>query len=245
MENENIERLNENNKLNSQNIFKLDYKGQSLKGNIKFEEWKKEMLNIYGNDAKLFKCKRDYIYFYCSNQDCKTLPFYESVCPICHYRICYFCSKCSKYDYTHGECCIIRRIYCMIFQDGFTYINGSADEEYNFKENIIFLCPIIGFMYFAALFSIAFFYKLKVKDKNVNEEYYGIYEDEIKDSENNFCKFETIVGLNIGLTFVLSFTFLILDIYFKILFILISLIFKGYPFKFYFGILYEGLRGSL
>ena len=55
--------LKDNNSKNTENIFKLDYKGQSLKSSLIFDSWKNKMLLKYGRDAKLFKCKEENLYF--------------------------------------------------------------------------------------------------------------------------------------------------------------------------------------
>ena len=43
------------NEMKTDNIFRFDYKEQSLKGNLKFYSWKNKMLQKLGNDAKIFK----------------------------------------------------------------------------------------------------------------------------------------------------------------------------------------------
>ena len=86
MENEKENYLIDINGEKIENIFKLDYKEQSLKDNSKFNSWRNTMLQKYGNDAKLFKCSYDKIYFYSSN---KKLSSCSSVCPSCKLSICY------------------------------------------------------------------------------------------------------------------------------------------------------------
>ena len=81
-----------------------------------------------------------------------------------------------------------------------------------------------------------------LKNVEKNDGYYGIYEGAIKKSH---CLFFCIVGFNVAFAFALSISFLILDTYLKILILLISFPFKMYPIKYYFGIMFEGLRGSL
>ena len=51
------------------------------------------------------------------------------------------------------------------------------------------------------------------------------------------------IFLNGGVALVLSLVFLIHDLYFKIILLFISLLFKFYPIKFYFGILKRGIEG--
>ena len=64
MENDREENIVNNLDINTENFFKLDFGGQSLKTNTKFQSWKKKMINIYGNKAALFICKKDNAYFY-------------------------------------------------------------------------------------------------------------------------------------------------------------------------------------
>ena len=54
------------------------------------------------------------------------------------------------------------------------------------------------------------------------------------------CSIE--IAINVGFAFTLAIPFFIIDIYFKILLLIISLPFKNYPLKYYFGILYQGFR---
>lgn len=118
MENEREENINDK-MIFSQNIFKLKYKRQALKRNAKFIVWKNKMLTIYGNNSKLFNCIYDDIYFYGTNDDYKTKPYYKSNCPICQKSICYYCSRYTKDNFDKGDCCIKRKIYCILVQDDF------------------------------------------------------------------------------------------------------------------------------
>ena len=68
--------LIDNNSKYSENIFKLDYKGQSLKSNSFFNTWKNKMLLKYGRDAKLFKCKSENLFFYVPYQEYKNKFFF-------------------------------------------------------------------------------------------------------------------------------------------------------------------------
>ena len=122
MENDIEHHLVNINEIKTDNMFKLDYKGQSLKDNSRFNSWKKRMLQIYGNDAKLFKCSYDNVYFYSSNEDFKNMPLCSSKCPSCNKPICYYCSGYSYERNSFGECCLKRRIYYKFFYDGFLFI---------------------------------------------------------------------------------------------------------------------------
>ena len=78
---------NTDNFIKHENIFQIDYKGQNIKKSEQFIKWQDEMKKIYGNDAKLFKCKNDGVYYYGSSKECKTIPFYKVKCPKCNNRI--------------------------------------------------------------------------------------------------------------------------------------------------------------
>ena len=238
MENENDNELCDKNIYNSECAFKLDYSNQSLKENKEFQNWKIQMLKRYGNDAKLFKCKYDNCYFYGTNKECKTRPYNSAYCPICNRSICYYCLRsCGEGSCDNGRCCVKRRIYCMFFQDGYSFIrpepNDDADAYYSFLK--MFFIPIFSFMTFVGYFSIVLFYKLYMKDG-------PIYENIFYKDDRHARLFTTEISINVGIALILSIPFLIIDIYFKILLLIISLPFKNYPLKYYLGILYQGIR---
>ena len=76
MENDIENHLSNINEMKTDNMLMLDYDGQSLKDNLKFNSWKNIMLQKYGNDAKLFKCSYDAIYFYCSLLNLRKVVFF-------------------------------------------------------------------------------------------------------------------------------------------------------------------------
>ena len=238
MENENNSELCDKNISNSECAFKLDYPNQPLKENKKFQNWKIQMLKRYGKDAKLFKCNYDNCYFYGTNKECRTKPYGSAYCPICSRSICYYCLEYNNDSLDRGRCCVKRRIYCMFFQDGYSFIKPDQYDEpdayYSFL--IIFFIPIISFMYVVAYFSATYFYKLYMKNKG------GTYESIFYKSDNNGRFFFTEIVVNVGIAFALSIPFLFIDIFFKILLLIISLPFKNYPLKYYLGILYQGIR---
>ena len=97
------------------------------------------------------------------------------------------------------------------------------------------------FYVFCSVFLCRFYYKLLGKNAKGQNGYLIIYEGPIK----NTSLFFTFIGFNSAFAFFLSIPFLIIDYYLKTLILLISLPFKLYPLKYYFGIMYEGLRGNL
>ena len=209
--------------INNENFFELDYEGQDLKTNNKFQSWKKKMINLYGKKSKMYKCIYDNTYFYTSN-----IYEGEGECPLCKKYICYYCSL-NEY-----ECCARGNIYHMMFQDGAHFIGYKHDEEYCFIF-VRFLFPIYTFCYLSGILS-----------KNL---FYVVYKETGKEKPND-CYFDesncacmTSIFINAGFALVLSLIFFLHDIYFKILLILFSLFCKNYPLKWYLGILKRGIDG--
>ena len=190
------------------------------------------MKKIYGNDAKLFKCKKDKIFYYATLSDCKKTPLYKIKCPICKSSTCYFCSKDTDYIHDSGKCCLHRRIYCLFLQDAFDIIN----QECNFFYDVLkyFIIPLVSAIYFIGLVSACFFYKLYLANKESNNGYISNYEGRLK---KNILIFKLVIAINVAFAIMLSIPLFLYDIYFKIFLILISLFSKNYPMKYYFGML--------
>ena len=228
MENDSDITLVENDPKNTENIFKLDYEGQKLKSCTKFNAWQKRMLKKYGNNAKLFYCKFDNLYFYSSDKDNIT-----SCCPLCEAIICYFCKRNSSF---YSDCCPIGRIYKLLFEDGFYFINDNNDND-NDEENDKFfftfkrfIFPIYTFFYLYGIISKNLYYCLKRAD----EKYTYYFRD------NNISWILVMINGLVALVF--SFIFLLHDIYAKIFLLFISIFFKNYPIKYYLGIIHIGMK---
>ena len=218
------------NEIKTDNLFRLDYKGQSLKDNLKFNSWKNRMLQKYGNDAKLFKCSYDSIYFYCSNESFRKLPLCSSICPSCNHSICYYCSRIAYNRNSFGDCCLKRRIYYKFIYDGFLFIN--IEDKENLKEAFLFfLCPIFSFFLLVGSTCSDFFYLLRKHKSNDNQDLY--YKDE--------DIFRISILINGLMAIILSISYIIYSFYFKLFLLVISIFTKFYPIKYYLGILKGGL----
>lgn len=226
MENDIENHLTNINENKTDNMFMLDYDGQSLKDNSKFNSWKNIMLQKYGNDSKLFKCSYDAIYFYCPYESFKKLPLCSSKCPTCNQPICYYCSKIGHNNNSFGDCCLKRRLYYKLFYDGFLFINLEDSDELKIYF-VLFLLPICTFFLFICIIFMDFFYKLR-KNKF---EYYDNLENTI------FWISRMINGL---MAFMLSITYMVHSFYFKIFLLVISIFTKNYPIKYYLGIIRGG-----
>ena len=221
-----------------ENIFQIDYEGQNLIKSEAFIKWQVEMKKRYGNDAKLFKCNNDKIYYYGSIQDCRTIPLYKVKCPICKYTICYYCSRHVDDFCDAGNCCIYRRIHCLFFQGNFIFIKDKESRKCDFLVlYIIFLLPFISFMFFVGTFYIYFYYNLYF-DNGESDDEDNCYRERIKSSTVFFI----IVFFNTLFTFFLSIPFFFYDLAFKIILQIISLPFKNYPMRYYLSII-DFLKG--
>ena len=241
MENELVEsNLSQNNTSRSDEVFKLDYENLKLENNTHFDNWKNEMLKKYGNDAKLFNCIYDNLYFYVPYNDCKSMPYYLRKCPVCQHKICYFCSRDTEDKYENGNCCMSRKLYYMLFKDSSYFFTDDNKRLSNFYGEIgIFTFPIIYFIYFVGVITASFYYRLYMNHKlflKYKNDYNKVstYKSHLKSKG----VFYLLTGINVASVICLSFCYIILDTYFKIFMFLISFISKFYPMKWYTGIIF-------
>ena len=225
MENDIEIHLTSINDMKTDNMFMLDYDGQSLKNNAKFNLWKDIMLQKYGNDAKLFKCFYDAIYFYSPYESFRKLPLCSSNCPSCNRPICYYCSRVANDNNSFGDCCLKRRLYYKLIYDGFLFINLKESEKLKFYF-LLFLFPICTFFLFTCFIYMDFFYKLR---KNIVQYY--------DNGGNLFWISRLISGL---IAFILSIIYMVHSFHFKIFLLVISIFTKNYPIKYYLGIIRGG-----
>jgi hypothetical protein len=241
MENENeVEFINKNNNFE---IFRPDYENQNIKNNQNFINWENSIFKKYGNDAKLFKCTKDNIYFYTSNKDCIDYPYYVCHCPECNYYVCYYCSARTEPRYSgFGQCCIRRRLYYLFYEDGLEYIkpdkrwNFDKPTEFNGFPLVMFLLPFINMVYTIGAISALLFYKMEFYDGND----FNCYENRIK---NNVTTFLTFFIVNALFAVVLSIPFFFYNIFVLIILWLISIPFKLIPVKFVAGVITRGMAG--
>ena len=224
----------------SNEIFILDYKGQLLKNNKKFDSWKKEQLKKYGSNAKLYKCKQDNGYFYSPTKNNKYFSFDAKECPLCKKQICYFCSRTTtvrnEEDYYRdlSHCCPTGNIYYLLFHKTNRFLNKNITNhnlEYTYKETIKrFFIPLYSFIYLVGTISFCFFHGLRFKNEIPDEQYFK--ED---------CPSFTSIFLNAGVGLILYLIFFIYIIYFKLLLLITSIFCKKYPLNYYLGILNFGI----
>ena len=231
--------INNENLIDINDYFKLDFVEQTLKGNRKFEEFKRQKLNELGKNAKLFHCKNDNVYFYVSKEECEIDPRYYKQCPSCKNYTCYFCGRITNYplnEYYKGGCCAKLRLYYIFFYDGFQYLNKDFKEvcfiEIFGIHNCFILLPFLNFFYLVFNITCSLYFLLRMKDKNLQNNYYGLYYKHY--SDNNYKK----IILIFVLTYLLfSICFFLLYSTFIIILLIISLFTKLYPLKYFFGII--------
>jgi len=218
-----------------ENYFICEYANQELNdNNLQFLNWKNSMKKKYGKNAKLFRCLKDKIYFYTTNDECKKYPIYQSQCPKCFCDICYYCSVDSEDSFgENGTCCLKRKIKCMLYQDCYRYINPIHEEENLLplkKAFISFIIPVISLLTLITQTQGIYYYKLKYK-KEKNLWQYGEYYEHLK-------LYDYIVYINIGIAFSLIIPLFFIHIYFILFLLLISIPFKFIPVKYFLGMHY-------
>ena len=227
--------INNENLIDINDYFKLDFVEQTLKGNRKFEVFKRQKLNELGKNAKLFHCKNDNVYFYVSKEECEIDPRYYKQCPSCKNYTCYFCGSITRYplnEYYRGQCCVKLRLYYIFFYDGFQYLNKDVKEVF-FGEmfgipNCFILLPFLNFFYLFVHITCSLYFRLEMNNKNFQNNYYKYY------SYDNYKKIILIFILTY-LLFAICFFWLYST--FIIILLIISLFTKFYPLKYFFGII--------
>ena len=225
------------------NAFREEYDNQQLDNNIGFNKWKNNMIKKYGIKAKLFRCQDDNILFYTSNEDCKSYPFYQSNCPCCGHPICYFCHRYVKnYDFK-GNCCLRRTIYYLFYKDGIRLIAPIGNDKDNYKEDIYnnylyFFIPGLNLFGFISTIHYAFYYDLALSNEPSTNGFIRKYYDRYYDNHNIIY---ILFRIDDAFSFILTLPFIILNMQFIIILLIISIPFKFYPMKYYIGLAYGRL----
>ena len=221
--------------------FQLDFSKQTIKGNRKFEEFKKQKLNELGKDAKLFHCKNDNIYFYVSKAECEKYDddtlYYIKKCPLCNNFVCYFCKRNCEMLYS-GECCVKSRLNYLFFYVGFESFRW---ERCLFGPKLTLLFILMPFTNVLMLFlaiALSLFFLLKQKKEKIDNDLflYGIY----------FLENKTIHFIFISILFILTYIlfgicFFLWHSFLMIILLIISLFTEFYPIKYYLKIIIGGL----
>lgn len=198
MENENINLpLNniQNNNINENDIFTLDYESQEIENNTDFIKWK-EYMNIKYNGAKnLYKCPYKNHYFYAEIKE------YSILCPSCNEKICPFCYN-PIVDSWFAKCCSKRKLYSMHY-NGVELSNSEGGHFYDSETEIVyFLLPGISLLFLIAIVFNAFFYK--IVRKNYNKKKSDLtYEDLLRKNK------KIILVINMAINGFMSFILLI------------------------------------
>ena len=237
-----IDQDNDYNDISNKIYFKLEYHGQKINDkNIEFLKWKKSMLKIYGENAKLFKCLKDDILFYSTIKDCKSYPFYRHTCPKCKEHICFYCSKIvyeSDYYNDKGICCLKRRLKYLFLHDGYIYINPISKRYHNkyIKAFKYFITPIISFLLLSGTFQRILFERLAFKNGKINKGKMETYEKHL----SKYSRHKALI-INDCCSIVLSIPLFVIDIYFIIFILIISIPFKFIPLKYLLGLFYANI----
>jgi hypothetical protein len=249
MEND-IRNENNENLVDMNDYFQLDFAKEDLKGNRKFEEFKKQRLDELGKDAKLFHCKNDNIYFYVNKKECEIDDenniCYFKRCHLCKNYICYFCERIRqnpKEDKMYRKyCCVLLNLYYLFFIKGFKYCKDYSQLDYNEKSEFKLylkytLIPLIKCFWYSIRFFSLLFDDLLLKDKKLKKQINNdlTYQNYLDDGKYIFIAFCVVVN---GITNIICYT--IIFYIFDILILIVSLFTKFNPLKYSVGI-YRGL----
>ena len=240
MEND-LKSPNYENLIDMNEYFKLDFAEQSIKGNRKFEEFKKQRLKELGKDAKLFHCKNDNVLFFVSKFECTTtLPYYYKQCPLCENYVCYFCERNSNAP-ERRNCCIKLYLYYFIFK-GFSPNDENIkliEEDHSFLCLFIYLiigsfimplmCIFIVYLFFFDRLYIGLLLSDKLlSNKNLLPNKIDTYGRNIK---KNPCFRRVMSILFLLSTFPISISYGMINAYINIFIFIISLFTKFYLYK--------------
>ena len=134
MENDNNNLITNVINKDQEDVFVLDYKGQNMKNNLKFKEWKKKMDIKYKEEKEkmCIKCPFENIYFYGIHFNNDTVI----ECPSCEKTFCYCCLKMTNLN---NSCCLRRKLIKMHY-NGIMYSN--SESHFDIKCQLIeFLIP--------------------------------------------------------------------------------------------------------
>ena len=132
-------------------------------------------------------------------------------------------------------------MHSFFFKNGLRLINPVDEGNYHSDFDLylcLFLIPGINLLFFMASMHALLFYKLSLSNKEGNNRYFISYESRLKRKK---MIFKILVGIDIAFSVVLTFSYVLLNIYFIIIMLIISVPFKLYPMKYYMGIAYQPL----
>ena len=136
----------------------------------------------------------------------------------------------------NGNCCLKRKLYYLFLYNGFSFFKGldAVDELKKYDFYMLFILSLIPiFELFLSIFAISGFLCLVLQLKNDSKNYGERFKE-------NFC-YNLIIIILLIISIFLSIIYFIYGIYFKIILLISSLFFKFYPYKYYLGILINGI----
>ena len=214
MENE----ITNDNLIISNKYFKILYPNQKYKNSAEYKRWKKSITEIKGENGIEKLCNKDKIIIY---ENMNTVL----KCPICNekYFYCPYCKRAEK----KKTCCIRAFIKDILNSEINIYINIQDKEirrEFINSLLIMFIPILFNFSLFFAIFIL--FYLARIKNDALSDE-------KISNEKLDLCRKLLITGfiLLMSITYMTFFYSLFLFIF------ILSIPFKLYPIKYYFGII--------
>ena len=219
MEAENINQDLEMNLLDNY-CYKILYPDQNYKKSVEYQNWKKSITEIIGENGIEMFCDRDKIVIY---------KKYEGInqilnCPICKDNF-YFCQKCKKAE-KRKNCCTKTLIKKYLDDEElYKYMNLKDDNKKDFIEGFfILLIPFISNIAFYFYVFFLLYIGLAKDGKQV--------EDITFDGKLNYLHSLLIFAFLL----LMSLIYMITHYIFYLSIIILSLPFKLYPIKFILGL---------
>ena len=222
-----------NNQNNKDNLFIQNNENQDLGNNQRFIKWKELMNKKYNGRGKIYKCSYDKNYFY------EQINEYTILCPSCEKELCCFCLKPPRSQW-FAKCCLMRKL-CIMHYKG---IENSKPEnrENNYLydveiEIVIFLIPVINFLYFLAVLYNGLFVKINSSHYNNDNQYqeYLTYEDCLR---KNKIRFIIILVINAITVIFLLMPLFFLNIAISVLLLILIIIRRNW-YMYLIGFLHE------
>ena len=222
-------------KENEDNIFRLEYKDQNIYNTPAFKNWQNSQFRKYGENAKLFQCLDDNIYFYVSKKEYMKY-YYEARCPICTHYICYFCllGKSERYF----DCCLYKRFFiCFnVGHNNFNSVTGPldaicrcCDDDSNCWIALLYMIPFLNMIFIIGSISSRLFYTRRSKYINDNDYMYHLEHIVL-----------LVIIIHLMFAIAISLPFILYNICIVLFIWIISIPFELAPVKYFANVVNEG-----
>lgn len=216
------------------NIYKLKYPYEKVDNNINYQNWQRLMIAKYGEDAKFFRCIDDKIIFCTTYIHCVQKPSFKGKCPICLKNICLFCFNNYKDKRDWVQCCLRRALNKAFFYYSLRYIKNYDKDLYLDEIRFLIFIPGINFLCLLIKIFDVLYLDLPIQ-KSLIDNSGELYSNRQWIEKKNI--FVIMIGLIIAFSIILSIIFFIYNTFLIFIIFIISMPFKSYPLKYYYGLI--------